>query len=100
MLAPAKPGADFSMGRAHLHTQTTDRHSYDPPPTKENRSPGNGTPARRGARTALPWMVLGLGGRGKLLPALCQSTAHKPPTHHARRRRRALKASQAGALLV
>src|SRR5215203_6299832 len=65
--------ADFSRGCAHPAMQPPISATH-PTPQHINRSPGNGTPVRRGSRAtvsgALAW------GRGKLQPAHWQRGQH------------------------
>jgi hypothetical protein len=53
-------GGGFSRGCAHPAMQPPFSATHPHPVTRNNRSPGNGTPARRGSLAALPWRTLQL----------------------------------------
>jgi hypothetical protein len=83
MLAFLKTGADFWRGYAHPAMQPPIPAPHPlPRNTKEPEahcqdSGSKRITSRATVDGALAW------GRGRLPPALCQSTARKPPTHHA-----------------
>src|SRR5215218_9361718 len=100
MLAPMKPGADFSRGCAHPAMQPPIPATHPRPATQKNRSPDNGAPARSELLAALPWAALQLGVDVNHHPR----SARAPLASHPRTTLNVvdapLEASHAGALLI
>src|SRR5215208_7561396 len=71
-----------SRTTAIFHDPTPHRDIKEPEPHYQGSDP-KGITRRAAVGGALAW------GRRKPLPAQCPSTARKPPTHHAQRRRHA-----------
>jgi hypothetical protein len=99
MLVSLELDADFSRGCARPAMQPPIPTTH-PNPQHKDRSPANGTPARRESLAALPWTALWLRVEVNHHPPSARAPlASHPPTTlnvvHA-----PLKASHAGALLV
>src|SRR5688500_11356394 len=93
-------GGGFSEGVCTPCNATANFCDPPHPATQKNRSPGNRTPARRGARTALPWTALYLGVEIDHHPSCARAPLASHPRTTLNIEHAPLKASRTGALLV
>jgi hypothetical protein len=90
MLVSVKLGADFSRWCALSAMQPPISTTHPHLTNAEEPEPCQGSGPKWITHRATVEGALAL-GRGKLQPAHCQSTARKPPTHHAQGRTHALQ---------